>query len=106
MGPAPGQTVPLRTVTSCHGCRVSRSGIPGRRLPRVPARIASGPGQAVHPAREVARTPGIRNPLMINGVPVVAAPAEIDVTTAGQLRTVLLRSVSRGHPAIVVDMTR
>jgi anti-sigma B factor antagonist len=50
--------------------------------------------------------PGIRNPLMINGVPVVAAPAEIDVTTAGQLRTVLLRSVSRGHPTIVVDMTR
>ena len=50
--------------------------------------------------------PGIRNPLMINGVPVVAAPAEIDVTTARQLRTVLLRSASRGHPTIVVDMTR
>jgi anti-sigma B factor antagonist len=50
--------------------------------------------------------PGIRNPLMINGVPVVAAPAEIDVTTAGQLRTVLLRSASRGLTTIVVDMTR
>jgi anti-sigma B factor antagonist len=50
--------------------------------------------------------PGIRNPLMINGVPVVAAPAEIDATTAGQLRTVLLRSASRGLTTIVVDMTR
>jgi len=39
-------------------------------------------------------------------VPVVAAPAEIDVTTAAQLRTVLLRSCARGHAAIVVDMTR
>ena len=27
---------------------------------------------------------------LINGVPVVAAPAEIDVTTAEQLRSVLL----------------
>jgi hypothetical protein len=35
--------------------------------------------------------PGIRNPLMINGLPVVAAPAEIDVTAAEQLRMVLLR---------------
>jgi anti-sigma B factor antagonist len=50
--------------------------------------------------------PGIRNPLMINGVPVVTAPAEIDITTAGQLRAVLLRSAARGQPTIVVDMTR
>jgi len=49
--------------------------------------------------------PGIRNPLMINGVPVVTAPAEIDITTAGQLRAVLLRSAARGQPTIVVDMT-
>ena len=50
--------------------------------------------------------PGIRDPLMINGVPVVTAPAEIDITTAGQLRVVLLRSAARGRPTIVVDMTR
>ena len=43
---------------------------------------------------------------MINGVPVVTAPAEIDITTAGQLRVVLLRSAARGRPTIVVDMTR
>jgi anti-sigma B factor antagonist len=50
--------------------------------------------------------PGIRNPLMINGVPVVTAPAEIDITTAEQLRVVLLRSAARRQPTIVVDMTR
>lgn len=43
---------------------------------------------------------------MIGGVPVVAAPAEIDVTTAEQLRTVLLLAASDGHPTVVVDMTR
>ena len=43
---------------------------------------------------------------MINGVPVVAAPAEIDVIAAGQqLRAVLLDSAARGHATVVVDMT-
>ena len=50
--------------------------------------------------------PGVRLPLMIDGVPVVAAPAEIDVTIAEQLRTVLLDSSARGHATVVVDMTR
>jgi anti-sigma B factor antagonist len=44
--------------------------------------------------------------LIINGVPVVTAPAEIDITTAEQLRVVLRRSAARGQPTIVVDMTR
>jgi anti-sigma B factor antagonist len=43
---------------------------------------------------------------MINGVPVVAASAEIDVTTAEQLRSVLLEAASHGHTTIVADMTR
>ena len=50
--------------------------------------------------------PGIRHPLMINGVPVVTAPAEIDVTTAEQLRLVLLRPAARKDATVVVDMTR
>ena len=50
--------------------------------------------------------PGIRYPLMINGVAVVSAPAEIDVTTAEQLRTVLFDAGRRGHATVVVDMTR
>ena len=49
--------------------------------------------------------PGVRFPVMINGIPVVTAPAEIDTITAGQLRTVLLHSAAHGHTVIVVDMT-
>ena len=43
---------------------------------------------------------------MISGLPVVTAPAEIDVTTADQLRLVLLEAGARGHTTVVVDMTR
>ena len=43
---------------------------------------------------------------MINGVPVVAAPAEIDITTADQLRAVLLDTTARGHTTVLVDLTR
>ena len=42
---------------------------------------------------------------MIDGVPVVTAPAEIDITTADQLRAVLLDTASRGHATVVVDLT-
>ena len=40
--------------------------------------------------------PGVRYPL-INGVAVVAAPAEIDVATAEQLRLALLEADGPGH---------
>ena len=43
--------------------------------------------------------------LMTDGVPVVTAPAEIDVTTAGQLRAMLAAWAARGHTSVVVDMT-
>lgn len=43
---------------------------------------------------------------MVDGVPVVAAPAEIDITTAEQLDAVLLATVGRGHMTVVVDMTQ
>jgi anti-sigma B factor antagonist len=42
---------------------------------------------------------------MIDGMSVVTAPAEIDITTAEQLRTVLLHAANRGHATVVVDMT-
>ena len=35
---------------------------------------------------------------MIGGVPVVTAPAEIDITTADQLRAVLIDTATRGMP--------
>jgi len=43
---------------------------------------------------------------IVSGVPVVTAPSEIDATTVGQLRTILLEWESRGHTIMVVDMTR
>jgi anti-sigma B factor antagonist len=55
---------------------------------------------------EVGQVPGIRSALMVNGLPVVATPADIDVTSAEQLHMVLLRTAIRGHTTIVVDMTR
>jgi len=43
---------------------------------------------------------------MINSVPVVEAPEEVDICNAEQLRLVLLEACSRGHATVVVDMTR
>jgi hypothetical protein len=46
--------------------------------------------------------PDSNNPVeMISGVPVMAASAEIDVTTAEQLRAVLLNLVAAGAPSII-----
>jgi anti-sigma B factor antagonist len=42
---------------------------------------------------------------MISGLPVIAAPPELDVTTADQLRAVLLETAAHGHTTVVVDMT-
>jgi len=51
--------------------------------------------------------PDINYPIeMISGVPVVTVPAEIDVTTADQLRLALLDAAARGHTTVVADMTR
>jgi anti-sigma B factor antagonist len=50
--------------------------------------------------------PGARYPIeIVNGVPVVAAPAEIDASNADWLRAVLLEAACRGHGTFVVDMT-
>src|SRR5207244_2885954 len=64
------------------------------------------PGQDTCPRRRWAQVPDHRYPLMINGVPVVEAPEEIDICDAEQLRIVLLEAASRGHATIVVDMAR
>jgi anti-anti-sigma factor len=42
---------------------------------------------------------------LINGVPVVRAPDEIDITITDQLNAVLLHAMSRGHATAVIDMT-
>ena len=50
--------------------------------------------------------PGIRFPVVINGVPVLAAPAEIDVGNAEQLCIALLGAAEGRAAAVVADMTR
>jgi anti-sigma B factor antagonist len=43
---------------------------------------------------------------IVRGVPVITPPAQVDRTTAYQLRLALLRAATQGHTTIVVDMTR
>ena len=51
--------------------------------------------------------PAVRYPIeMVKGVPVVAAPEEIDASNTDWLRTTLLETAARGHATFVVDMTR
>ena len=50
---------------------------------------------------------GVRYPIeMVQGVPVVAAPEEIDASNADWLRAVLLEAACCGRSTFVVDMTR
>ena len=42
---------------------------------------------------------------VVSGVPVVAAPQEIDITNAEALRSVLLEAAAHGHGTLVADMT-
>src|SRR5215468_500197 len=51
--------------------------------------------------------PAVRYPIeMVKGVPVVAAPREIDASNTDWLRTTLLETAARGHATFVVDLTR
>jgi anti-sigma B factor antagonist len=43
---------------------------------------------------------------MVRGIPVVTAPEEIDITSAGGLRAALVDSAARGQGTLVVDLTR
>ena len=48
----------------------------------------------------------VRYPIeMVRGVPVVAAPAEIDISNADCLDAVLREAAARGHARFVVDLT-
>jgi anti-sigma B factor antagonist len=50
---------------------------------------------------------GVRYPIeTVNGVPVVAAPEEIDASNADWLDAVLGEAAARGHGTVVVDMIR
>ena len=43
---------------------------------------------------------------IVKGMPVVAAPEEIDITNAEALRAALLTAAANGYDTLVVDMTR
>jgi anti-sigma B factor antagonist len=43
---------------------------------------------------------------VVRGVPVVAAPEEIDITNAEALQSALLKAAADRHGTLVVDMTR
>ena len=43
---------------------------------------------------------------MVDGVPVVAAPEEIDITNAPELRSALLEAAAHGHRTLVADLSR
>ena len=43
---------------------------------------------------------------IVKGMPVVAAPEEIDITNAEALGAALLEASANGHDTLVVDMTR
>jgi anti-sigma B factor antagonist len=94
------------------GRAATRSSRPGtvaasRQRPAEAAHQAGEPvsaGQAAACAAPRDHGPGSRNGLA-RDVPVVAAPAEVDITTAERLRALLLKAASANHPTIVVDMT-
>jgi anti-sigma B factor antagonist len=49
----------------------------------------------------------VRFPIeVVSGVPVVAAPEEIDITSAPELRAALLEAAVRGDGTLVADLTR
>ena len=43
---------------------------------------------------------------LVNDVPVVAAPEEIDITNTPELRAALLEAAAHGHGRLVADLTR
>jgi anti-sigma B factor antagonist len=43
---------------------------------------------------------------MVDGVPVVAAPEEIDITNAPELRSALLEAAAHRHGTLVADLSR
>lgn len=43
---------------------------------------------------------------VVDGVPVVTAPEEVDIANAAGLRAALLKAAERDHALVVVDMSR
>jgi anti-sigma B factor antagonist len=62
---------------------------------------------AIAPRKRLTQMPDIRFPVeVVEGVPVVGAPEEIDITNATDLRAAMLEAAAQGQGTLVVDMTR
>jgi anti-sigma B factor antagonist len=65
------------------------------------------PAQPSSPTREVTMTDEGKFPVeTAAGVPVVAVPAELDITNAPRLEPALAEAAGKGHGRFVVDMSR
>jgi anti-sigma B factor antagonist len=72
--------------------------------------MITGAAPAARPAAALAPRPHDRREgrvayEVISGVPVVAAPVEIDMTSAPALRSALVEAAAHGRGTLVVDMT-
>ena len=85
----------------------------------IPDRVAHAAGENLRVARAASSAPAepaaVRGADMpddgfpielVAGVPVLAAPDEIDITNAGALGSALLNAAGNGHRTLVVDMSR
>lgn len=63
-------------------------------------------GAAAVAAQEITQIQDRISPFeVVSGVPVVAAPEEIDVTNTDALRMALLEAAAHGHGTLILDMT-
>src|SRR5689334_5379577 len=80
-------------------CAPSRRDTPGAAVPTAVLAALTATGGAQMPVASFpVETTG--------GVPVVAAPEEIDITKATELRAALLQAATQGDGTLVVDMSR
>src|SRR5215469_10079607 len=93
--PETGRTTVVKPAGPC-------SGLPGCRhlvFPGSPDMLVSRAGGGI-------AVPASEYPCqMIGRVPVLTAPAEIDITTSGALRAILFQWHSQGHRTVLVDLT-
>jgi anti-sigma B factor antagonist len=74
---------------------------------RRPGSSPTGQQEPRAQVQEVAQMAQVSYPVAVaGGVPVVAAPEEIDLANAATLRAALLEAAARGNGTLVVDMSR
>src|SRR6202050_2398786 len=105
-------------ILTCNHRRSDHDGARSRSRLGEGGKVSSGPEMrsplltARSNAVEIATTGGAQMPYgsfpveVVEGVPVVVAPEEIDITTTEALRWALVKAAADGRGPLVVDMTR